>query len=278
MGAALCGQHSCFNSGDSFRFSLSRLVVYRAFGLDNGSLCAFFCVCIARALAEKSVFVFDICDNLLCGAANSLCSVVDLVPGQPLGVLYFADGVFLPGGFADVLAMAAAYQRSGGQYWRKLEYTGVFGFATNVVVYAATLSWVVLFPYDPVPWLAVLLTEFGLVVVEYATLVWIVILLGKQQTARAEEAQRKLLESQLAAERVYVEQARAHRNDIRHYMVAISGYIEQEDLAGARAYLAEHQALLDNVSTARVYDAEHFIISQTKRQLQKLLLRARQEP
>lgn len=130
-----------------------------------------------------------------------------------------------------------------GGKWNILAF---FGLATNVVVYAATLSWVVLFPYDPVPWLAVLMTELGLLAVEYGALVWIVILLGQQQTARAEEAQRKLLESQLTAERTYVEQARAHRHDIRHYMVAISGYIEQEDLAGARAYLAEHQALLDN--------------------------------
>ncbi len=130
-----------------------------------------------------------------------------------------------------------------GGKWNILAF---FGLATNVVVYAATLSWVVLFPYDPVPWLAVLMTELGLLAVEYGALVWIVILLGKQQNARAEEAQRKLLESQLAAERAYVEQARAHRHDMRHYMVAISGYIEQEDLAGVRAYLAEHQALLDN--------------------------------
>lgn len=53
-----------------------------------------------------------------------------------------------------------------------------------------------------------------------------------------------------------------------------AGLVFDEKFAGTVPY----QALLDNVSTARVYDAEHFIISQTKRQLQKLLLRARQEP
>lgn len=121
-----------------------------------------------------------------------------------------------------------------------------FGLATNGVVYAATLAWVFLLRYEPLPWLAVLLTELGLVVVEYAALVRIVILLGQQQTARAEEAQRKLLENQVAAERTYVEQARAHRHDMQHYMVAIGGYIEQRDWDGAKAYLAEHQALLDN--------------------------------
>ena len=52
------------------------------------------------------------------------------------------------------------------------------------------------------------------------------------------------------------------------------GLVFDDKFAGTVPY----QALLDNVSTARVYDAEHFIISQTKRQLQKLLLRARQEP
>lgn len=121
-----------------------------------------------------------------------------------------------------------------------------YGLATATVVYAVTLVCIVKYPYEPVYCLIVMLTELALVVVEYAALVRIVIMLGQQQTARAEEAQRKLLESQLAAERAYVEQARAHRHDMRHYMAAIGGYIEQGDLAGARACLAEHQALLDN--------------------------------
>ncbi len=121
-----------------------------------------------------------------------------------------------------------------------------YGLASAAVVYAVTLVCIAKYPYEPVYCLIIMLTELALVVVEYAALVRIVIMLGQQQTARAEEARRKLLESQLAAERAYVEQARAHRHDMRHYMAAIGGYIEQGDLAGARACLAEHQALLDN--------------------------------
>ena len=139
--------------------------------------------------------------------------------------------------FMDLLEMNI------GRNWGIMAF---FSVTTNVVIYATAAVWVVRLSLNPISWLTMLLAETALVVLEYAALVRIVILLGQQQTARAEEAQRKLLESQLTAERTYVEQARAHRHDIRHYMVAISGYIEQEDLAGARAYLAEHQALLDN--------------------------------
>lgn len=120
-----------------------------------------------------------------------------------------------------------------------------FGLAVNVPVYAAMVSWVVLLQDNPVPWLAVLATEMTLVVVEYAALMRIVILMGQQQNARAEEARRKLLENQMEAERTYVEQARAHRHDMRHYITALGGYLEQGNLDGARKYLAEHQARLD---------------------------------
>lgn len=49
----------------------------------------------------------------------------------------------------------------------------------------------------------------------------------------------------MEAERTYVEQARAHRHDMRHYITALGGYLEQGNLDGARKYLAEHQARLD---------------------------------
>lgn len=53
-----------------------------------------------------------------------------------------------------------------------------------------------------------------------------------------------------------------------------AGLVFDDKFAGVVPY----QALLDNISTARIYDAEHFIVSQNRRQLQKLLLRARVEP
>lgn len=120
-----------------------------------------------------------------------------------------------------------------------------FGLAISVPVYAAMVAWVVLLQDNPVPWLAVLTTEMTLVVVEYAALMRIVVLMGQRQNVRVEEARRKILENQLETERVYVEQAQAHRHDMRHYMSAIGGYIEKGDLDGAKAYLTEHQALLD---------------------------------
>ncbi len=218
-------------------------------GLSASTMVAYvlFFVYVSRGPWQKNLFLFSIYATIYY-VVQQTAYVVSLIwfpdslwASYTLRTVFFCLVVLLM--FWQWRRLINALEANIGGNWNILAF---FGFATNVVVYAATLSWVVLFPYDPVPWLAVLLTEFGLVVVEYATLVWIVILQGKQQTARAEEAQRKLLESQLAAERVYVEQARAHRHDIRHYMVAISGYIEQEDLAGARAYLAEHQALLDN--------------------------------
>ena len=92
--------------------------VYRAFDGDHDCLYSVLCVFIPGTVAEKAIFLFDLCDNLLFGAADDLCGVVDFIPIQSMGVADAADGVFLPGGFADEMAVAAGYGRAGGEYCR----------------------------------------------------------------------------------------------------------------------------------------------------------------
>jgi len=70
-------------------------------------------------------------------------------------------------------------------------------------------------------------------------------LISREHEARELEAQRKLLEGRLAAEREYVAQAKAHRHDLHHHINLITDYLERGDIEGAKAYLRQYQAGLD---------------------------------
>ncbi len=72
-----------------------------------------------------------------------------------------------------------------------------------------------------------------------------VVLMSQDYEAQEAEAQRKLLENQLATEREFVIQAKTHRHDLRHHINLLTDYLERGDTEGARAYLSQYQAELD---------------------------------
>lgn len=70
-------------------------------------------------------------------------------------------------------------------------------------------------------------------------------LLNRDREFQTAEAQRRLLESQLAAEREFVAQARAYRHDMRHHTALLADYLERKDYGGMRDYLAQFRSQLD---------------------------------
>lgn len=126
-----------------------------------------------------------------------------------------------------------------------------FSLMAGGAVYMTLLLWIHLLDDSPRKLLVVLVMELALILVECAALVRMVLLMGRQQAVQAEGAQRRLLETQLTAERAYVDQARAHRHDMRHHMLMLGDYLERGDVSGAKAYLAQHQALLDTERLVR---------------------------
>lgn len=116
--------------------------------------------------------------------------------------------------------------------------------ATLVVIYLTTAG-IFLPNFDPQRWLALHLLLLTLVAAEYMAILRMIGLLSRQQATRAVEAQRKLLESQLAAEKEFVAQARAYRHDTRHHVALLADYLEREDTAGAKEYLSQYMAGLE---------------------------------
>lgn len=115
----------------------------------------------------------------------------------------------------------------------------------TLAVICLALAGMILLGSDPLRWLVIQLLMLALVAAEYAAILRMMDLLSRQQAARAAEAQRKLLESQLAAEREFVTQARAHRHDTRHHVALLADYLERGDTAGAKKYLAQYMTGLD---------------------------------
>ncbi len=79
-----------------------------------------------------------------------------------------------------------------------------------------------------------------------------VMLMAREHEIQETEAQRKLLESQLATEREFVEQAKTRRHDMYHHINLITDYLERGDVEGARTYLSQYRAGLD-ADTMEVY-------------------------
>lgn len=116
---------------------------------------------------------------------------------------------------------------------------------STLVVICLTIAGLVLLDSNPLGWLVVQVLMLILVAAEHAAILRMIDLLSRQQAARAAEAQRKLLESQLAAEREFVAQARAYRHDTRHHVALLADYLEQGNTAGAKEYLAQYMTGLD---------------------------------
>ncbi len=71
-------------------------------------------------------------------------------------------------------------------------------------------------------------------------------LINQEHETRELETQRKLLESQLATEREFVSQAKARRHDLHHHINLLTDYLERGDVEGARAYLGQYKAELND--------------------------------
>jgi len=77
-------------------------------------------------------------------------------------------------------------------------------------------------------------------------------LINQGHEARELEAQRKLLENQLATEREFVTRAKTQRHDMYHHIYLITDYLERGDIEGAKTYLSQYRAELD-ADTLEVY-------------------------
>jgi len=119
-----------------------------------------------------------------------------------------------------------------------------FSTFSGLTIYIMVLTFMIL-RVDPGIRLAVWSVLLLLVGSAYLVASRTIVLMSRAHEARETEAQRKLLENQLAAEREFVSQARTHRHDLRHHISLLDDYLERGDLAGARAYLSQYQAGLD---------------------------------
>lgn len=128
-----------------------------------------------------------------------------------------------------------------GRGWGSLAAYGLF---TGVVIYVSTaLFW--LEGVDNLHGLIFCIAAAALTAAEYAAVIRMLDLQRREYALRDAEAQRKVLEVQLAAEREFVDQARAHRHDIRHHMTLLDDYLARNDVGGARNYLAQNRSQLE---------------------------------
>ncbi len=142
-------------------------------------------------------------------------------------------------------ALRATSELSVG--WRS---PAVFSCSSCLTVYAAALIFPIL-QVDPGIRFVITGVLAALITSAYAVAGHMILLMGREQAAREAEAQRKLMERQLAAEREFVAQAKAHRHDMRHHTALIQDYLERGDTDGAREYLSQWQAQLDAAALER---------------------------
>lgn len=126
-----------------------------------------------------------------------------------------------------------------------------FSVFSGLTIYIAALTFLIL-KVDAAIRLAVSAVLFLLIGSAYLVAGRTVALMLQEHETQQAEAQRKLLENQLAAEREFVNQANTHRHDLRHHISLLNDYLEREDLEGARAYLSQYQAGLE-ADTLEVY-------------------------
>ncbi len=132
--------------------------------------------------------------------------------------------------------------------WTSLALFSIF---SGLTLYIAALTFMIL-EVDVGIRLAVSGILFLLIGSAYLVTSRTVILMAQEYEAQESEAQRRLLESQLAAEREFVTQAKANRHDLHHHLGLITEYLERGDLEGARTYLSQYEAELD-ADTLEVY-------------------------
>ncbi len=120
----------------------------------------------------------------------------------------------------------------------------VFSAFAGVTVYITVLAFMFL-KVDVGIRLAVSAVLFLLIGSAYLVARHTIILMVQEREALETEAQRKLLETQLAAEREFVAQAKEYRHDLYHHIRLLADYLERGDVDGAKTYVSQYQARLD---------------------------------
>jgi len=123
-------------------------------------------------------------------------------------------------------------------------YLAAFSTFSSLTIYITALAFMILKVNVGIR-LAVMAVLFLLIGSAYLVTSYTIALIYREHEAQEAEAQRKLLESQLATEREFVAQAKTHRHDMHHHISLIKDYLEQGDLEGARAYLSQYQSNLE---------------------------------
>jgi len=119
-----------------------------------------------------------------------------------------------------------------------------FSAFSGLTVYITALTFLIL-KVDVGIRLAVSMVLFLLIGSAYLVAGHTIALLNREHEAKEAETQRRLLESQLTAEREFVAQAKAHRHDLHHHINLLTDYLEQGDIEGARTYLGQYKAELN---------------------------------
>lgn len=128
-----------------------------------------------------------------------------------------------------------------GRGWGSLAAYSLF---TGAVIYVSTaLFW--LADVDNLHGLIFCIAAAALTAAEYAAVIRMLDLQRREYALRDAEAQRKVLEVRLAAEREFVEQAKARRHDMRHHMTLLDDYLGRNDVEGARNYLRENRTQME---------------------------------
>lgn len=119
-----------------------------------------------------------------------------------------------------------------------------FSAFSGLTVYIAALTFMIL-EVDVCIRLAVSAVLFLLIGSAYWVASYTIVLLNRKHEAQEAAAQRKLLETQLATEQEFVTQAKTRRHDLHHHISLLNDYLERGDLEGAKAYLSQYDAELD---------------------------------
>ncbi len=146
------------------------------------------------------------------------------------------------------LAMRSYFPDHAGKGWATLAAFSVF---SGLTVYITALTFLIL-KVDVGIRLAVSAVLFLLIGSAYLVAGRAIALINQEHEAKEAEAQRKLLESQLAAEREFLAQAKARRHDLHHHINLLTDYLERGDIEGARGYLGQYKAEL-NADTMEVF-------------------------
>lgn len=202
-------------------------------------------VCLAKGPWQRTLFLFSSYITVFLYALGvAACLSKLFFNGSDLAVtglrtLFFAAYILLLRWFIRPAFLRATEEITGG--WGTMATLGVF---TCAVTFLAGACMILLDMYPPY-WLLLIALMLALVAAEYAAILRMMGLLSRQQAARAAEAQRKLLESQLAAEREFVAQTRAYRHDMRHHAALLADYLGREDASGAKEYLSQYMTVLE---------------------------------